>query len=220
MAFDVPGASRRSSAAPAKGFCPRAGSCGPGRRPSRSRSACWTTCGRCAPPAVPTGAGRCSSRTGGPLPATTTAEPSRPLPLPGRDAQRPDLRGGLLGRGVHPDFQPLDGELKVREHWSASGFAHTDLDPLRQQDRIAKVALIGMRASTRIDATARFAQELAYHVTLVRDAIAAFGPEEMTATFEINAPTYAHVVGTADEFTGALRPTGTGSWTAHLRAGS
>ncbi|MEU2108568.1 isochorismatase family protein [Streptomyces sp. NPDC019507] len=68
-----------------------------------------------------------------------------------------------------------------------------------------------MRAHTCIDTTARFAQGLGHHVTLVRDAIAAFGPEEMTATFGINAPTCAHAIVTADEFTGALRPTRTGS---------
>ncbi|MEU2260854.1 isochorismatase family cysteine hydrolase [Streptomyces sp. NPDC019645] len=135
------------------------------------------------------------------------------FPSPSQAATRSAriFEAGSWGGQFHPDFQPLDGELKVQEHWSASGFAHTDLDLLLQQHRIAKVVLIGMRANTCIDTTARFAQELGYHVTLVRDAIAAFGPEEMTATFEINAPTYAHAIVTADEFTGALRPTGTGS---------
>ncbi|CAM5645179.1 isochorismatase [Streptomyces canarius] len=57
-----------------------------------------------------------------------------------------------------------------------------------------------MRANTCVDTTARFGQELGYHVTLVRDAIAAFSWEEMTATCDINAPLYAHAVLTTDEF--------------------
>ncbi|SDM05256.1 isochorismatase family cysteine hydrolase [Streptomyces wuyuanensis] len=121
------------------------------------------------------------------------------------------FEAGSWGGEFHPDFQPLDGELRVQEHWSASGFANTDLDLLLKQHRIAKIVLIGMRANTCIDTTARFAQELGYHVTLVRDAIAAFRPAEMTATFEVNAPTYAHAVVTADEFTEALPPAGTAS---------
>lgn len=60
-----------------------------------------------------------------------------------------------------------------------------------------------MRADTCIDTTARFAQELGYHVTLVKDAIAAFRPEEMQATFEVNAPACAHAILTADEFISA-----------------
>ncbi|GGI95058.1 isochorismatase family protein [Streptomyces brasiliensis] len=56
---------------------------------------------------------------------------------------------------------------------SSSGFAHTDLDLRLEQHRVRRLALIGMRADTCIDTTARFGQELVYHVTLVRDAIAA-----------------------------------------------
>lgn len=61
-----------------------------------------------------------------------------------------------------------------------------------------------MRANTCIDTTARFAQELGYHVTLIRDAIGAFSLDEMTATFELNAPTYAHAIVTTGEFLGAV----------------
>jgi nicotinamidase-related amidase len=50
-----------------------------------------------------------------------------------------------------------------------------------------------------VDTTARFAQELGYHVTLIRDAIGAFSWDEMTATFDINAPQYAHALHTTDE---------------------
>lgn len=111
---------------------------------------------------------------------------------------------GSWGGEFHPDFQPQEGEIHVHEHWSASGFANTDLDLLLKQHRISRIVLIGMRANTCIDTTARFGQELGYHVTLVKDAIAAFHAEEMQATFEVNAPTYAHAILTTDEFLKAL----------------
>ncbi|WP_406344413.1 cysteine hydrolase family protein [Streptomyces sp. NBC_01578] len=111
---------------------------------------------------------------------------------------------GTWGGEFHPDFQPREGELRVHEHWSASGFANTDLDFLLKQHHVSRIVLIGMRANTCIETTARFAQELGYHVTLIKDAIAAFRPEEMQATFELNAPTYAHAVLTAEEFISGL----------------
>ncbi|MFF3465303.1 cysteine hydrolase family protein [Streptomyces sp. NPDC001984] len=123
-----------------------------------------------------------------------------------RTAKTKLFEKGTRGGTFHPDFQPQEGEIVVAEHWSSSGFASTDLDLLLSQHRISWIVLIGMRANTCIDTTARFGQELGYHVTLVRDAIAAFRPEEMQATFELNAPTYAHAILTTDEFVKALPP--------------
>jgi nicotinamidase-related amidase len=56
------------------------------------------------------------------------------------------------------------------------------------------VILIGLLANTCIEATGRFASEFGYHVTLVRDATAAFTDEALHAAHDINAPTYAHEV--------------------------
>jgi nicotinamidase-related amidase len=72
------------------------------------------------------------------------------------------------------------------------------------QHGIRQIVLIGMRANTCVDTTARFGQELGYHVTLLRDAIGAFAWDEMTATFEINAPQYAHAIPTTEEFLAAV----------------
>jgi nicotinamidase-related amidase len=124
-----------------------------------------------------------------------------------RTAQARIFEKGSWGGEFHPDFQPREDEIVVHEHWSSSGFANTDLDLLLTQHRISRIVLIGMRANTCIETTARFGQELGYHVTLVKDAIAAFRPEEMHATFELNAPTYAHAILTTDEFINALTDT-------------
>jgi nicotinamidase-related amidase len=113
---------------------------------------------------------------------------------------------GTWGGEFHPDFQPVEGEVRVHEHWSASGFANTDLDVQLKQHQVSRIVLIGMRANTCIDTTARFGQELGYHVTLVRGAIGAFRLEEVDATLDLNAPAYAHAVLTTEEFLGALPP--------------
>ncbi|MGW3361126.1 isochorismatase family cysteine hydrolase [Streptomyces bungoensis] len=114
---------------------------------------------------------------------------------------------GSWGAEWHPDFRPRDGELVMREHWASSGFANTDLDFMLKQHHIRKILLVGMRANTCVDTTARFGQELGYHVTLVRDAIGSFSWEEMTATFELNAPLYAHAILTTGEFADAVTDT-------------
>lgn len=104
----------------------------------------------------------------------------------------------------HPDFQPQPGDILVQEHWGASGFANTDLDFQLKQHGVDKVVLIGMLANTCIESTGRFAAELGYHVTLVRDATAAFSSEAMQAAHEINGPTYAHVITTTRELIAAI----------------
>ncbi|HSC82380.1 MAG TPA: isochorismatase family cysteine hydrolase [Pseudomonas sp.] len=111
---------------------------------------------------------------------------------------------GSWGGEWHPDFQPLEGDVLVHEHWGASGFANTDLDLQLKQHGVSKVIVVGMLANTCIESTSRFAAELGYHVTLVRDATAAFSEEALHAAHEINGPTYAHAIVTTTELLGAL----------------
>ena len=44
-----------------------------------------------------------------------------------------------------------------------------------------------------IESTGRFGMELGYHVTLVKDATAAFSREAMHAA-QVNGPTFAHAI--------------------------
>ncbi|MBU1374898.1 MAG: cysteine hydrolase [Alphaproteobacteria bacterium] len=111
-------------------------------------------------------------------------------------AQRRIFEKGSWGGTFHDDFQPQAGDVVVHEHWGTSGFANTDLDMQLKQYGIGRVILIGLIANTCLEATGRFAMELGYHVTLVKDATAAFSPEAMHAAHEINGPTYAHVITT------------------------
>jgi ureidoacrylate peracid hydrolase len=106
---------------------------------------------------------------------------------------------GTWGGTFHPDFEPRPGEVVAQEHWLSSGFANTDLDLQLKKHGLRKVIVIGMRANTCIESTVRFAAELGYEVTLVKDAIGSFGAAEMEASLQFNMPAYASaVVSTAD----------------------
>jgi nicotinamidase-related amidase len=70
------------------------------------------------------------------------------------------------------------------------------------------VIVVGLLANTCIEGTSRFATELGYHVTLVKDATAAFTEEMMYAAHELNGPTFAHEILTTAELVAAL-PRGT-----------
>lgn len=111
---------------------------------------------------------------------------------------------GEWGGEWHPDFAPKDGDIVVQEHWGSSGFANTDLDFRLKQKGITHVIIVGLLANTCIEATARYASELGYHVTLVRDATAAFRAEMMHAAYELNGPTFAHSIVTTQELIEAL----------------
>lgn len=107
---------------------------------------------------------------------------------------------GSWGAAFHPDLVMQEGDLLAQNHWTASGFANTDLDFLLRQHSIEYIVLAGMRANTCIDSTARFGVELGYHVTLIKDGIAAFNWEEIKATVETNFPNYGHALSSTEEF--------------------
>jgi nicotinamidase-related amidase len=62
----------------------------------------------------------------------------------------------------------------------------------------------GFRQYVAKQSTSRFAMELGYHVTLVRDATAAFSHEFMHAAHDLNGPTFAHAVLTTPELLAAF----------------
>jgi nicotinamidase-related amidase len=111
---------------------------------------------------------------------------------------------GEWGGEWHPDFAPQPGDIVALEHWGSSGFANTDLDFQLKQHGITHVMIVGLLANTCIEATARYATELGYHVTLVKDATAAFKPEMMHAAHELNGPTFAHSIVSTRELVEAL----------------
>lgn len=129
-----------------------------------------------------------------------------PTPYQAGASQMQVFAKGEWGGEWHPDFAPLPGDVIVKEHWCSSGFANTDLDLLLKQHGISHVIMIGLIANTCIEATGRFAVELGYHVTLVRDATAAASAAAMHAAHDLNGPAYAHSIVTTAELLDQLPP--------------
>jgi nicotinamidase-related amidase len=59
-------------------------------------------------------------------------------------------------------------------------------------------------AHTCIEATVRYAAELGYQVTVVKDATADYSDLEMHAALEINIPNYATAIVTAEEMVASM----------------
>jgi nicotinamidase-related amidase len=77
--------------------------------------------------------------------------------------------------------------------------------PRRQNRGIREhTIVIGLIAHTCIEATVRFAAELGYEVTMVKDATADYSDEVMHAALDINIPNHANGIATAAEVVGSL----------------
>jgi nicotinamidase-related amidase len=129
---------------------------------------------------------------------------SHPNPDQLASGKRQVFAKGAWGGEWHPDFVPQSGDIVIKEHWAQNGFANTDLDFQLKQHGIAKVIVIGLLANTCIESTGRNAMELGYHVTLVKDATAAFSKDRMRAAHELNGPNFAHAILTTNELMDAL----------------
>ncbi|SOX51439.1 cysteine hydrolase, partial [Mycobacterium ahvazicum] len=106
---------------------------------------------------------------------------------------------GTWGGELHPDFKPRPGDVVAQEHWCSSGFANTDLDLVLKRHGIHRLIVVGLIAHTCVEATVRFAAELGYDVTVVKDATASYSDVEMRAALEVNIPNYASAILTTDE---------------------
>jgi len=131
---------------------------------------------------------------------------SHPTPYQLRAHEAQVFARGSWGGDFRDEFAPQPEDTLVKEHWGSNGFANTDLDFLLKQKGLRKVILVGLIANTCVEGTARAAVDLGYHVTLVRDATAAFGAAEMHAAHEINAPSFAHAILSTTELLKALTP--------------
>jgi ureidoacrylate peracid hydrolase len=106
---------------------------------------------------------------------------------------------GTWGGEVREEFVPRPGEIVVQEHWCSSGFANTDLDLQLKKHGVHKLIVIGLIAHTCVEATVRYAVELGYEVTVVKDATADYSEEMMHAALDINLPNYANAIVNTEE---------------------
>jgi len=111
---------------------------------------------------------------------------------------------GTWGGEFRAEFAPKPGEIVVQEHWCSSGFADTDLDLQLKKHGIRRLIVIGLIAHTCIEATVRFAAELGYDVTVVKDATADYSDEMMHAALDINMPNYASAIISTEEIVAAI----------------
>jgi nicotinamidase-related amidase len=117
---------------------------------------------------------------------------------------RKSFEYGTWGGEFHPGFEPKPGEIVAQEHWCSSGFANTDLDLQLKKHGIHQLIVIGLIAHTCIEATVRYAAELGYDVTVVRDATADYTDEAMHAALDLNIPNYASAVVTTEEIVASI----------------
>ena len=111
---------------------------------------------------------------------------------------------GTWGGEIRVGFEPHAGDVVTAEHWCSSGFANTDLDMQLKKHGIHKVIVMGLIAHTCVEATVRYAAELGYEVTVVKDATASYSDEHMHASLEVNIPNYASAIVTTNEIVAAI----------------
>jgi ureidoacrylate peracid hydrolase len=106
---------------------------------------------------------------------------------------------GTWGGEICSEFAPQPGDIVTLEHWCSSGFANTDLDLQLKKHGIHHLIVMGLIAHTCVEATVRYAAELGYEVTMVKDATASYSDKEMHAALDINIPNYASGIVTTNE---------------------
>jgi ureidoacrylate peracid hydrolase len=109
------------------------------------------------------------------------------------------FENGTWGGEIRAEFAPQPGDIVAQEHWCSSGFANTDLDLQLKKHGIHQLIVIGLIAHSCVESTVRFAAELGYEVTLVKDATADYGEEFMHAALVTNLPNYASAIVTTKE---------------------
>ena len=106
---------------------------------------------------------------------------------------------GTSGGEIRSEFVPQPGDVVALEHWCSSGFANTDLDLQLKKHGIHQLIVIGLIAHTCVESTVRFAAELGYQVTMVKDATADYADEMMHASLHLNIPNYASAMVTTEQ---------------------
>jgi nicotinamidase-related amidase len=111
---------------------------------------------------------------------------------------------GTWGGEIRNEFKPKTGDVVALEHWCSSGFANTDLDLQLKKHGIHQLIVMGLIAHTCVEATVRYAAELGYEVTVVKDATASYSDREMHAALDVNIPNYASAIVTTNKIVDSI----------------
>jgi ureidoacrylate peracid hydrolase len=117
---------------------------------------------------------------------------------------RKTFEHGTWGGEFRAEFTPQPGDIVAQEHWCSSGFANTDLDLQLKRQGIQRLIVVGLIAHTCVESTVRFAVELGYDVTVVKDATADYSDVFMHAALVTNLPNYASSIATTKEVVDSL----------------
>jgi ureidoacrylate peracid hydrolase len=113
--------------------------------------------------------------------------------------RRKTFEDGTWGGEIREGFEPQPGDVMALEHWCLSGFANTDLDQQLKLHGTHRLIVIGLLTNTCLEATVRYAAELGYDVTVVKDATASLSEDAMHASLEVNLPNYTNAIVTTSE---------------------
>jgi nicotinamidase-related amidase len=112
---------------------------------------------------------------------------------------------GSPGADFYEPLRPLEGEFIAKRHHIYNSFPNTDLDDYLRSKGIEKVVFAGLTSQTCVEGTGRYALELGYHVTFLRDGVAEFTEKAQAAAIELSYPAFGHEVLTISEFLEALK---------------
>ena len=117
---------------------------------------------------------------------------------------RKTFEHGTWGGEIRREFEPRPGDIVAAEHWCSSRFANTDLDLQLKKHGIHRLIVMKLIAHTCVEATVRYAAELGYEVTMVKDATANYSDKEMHAALDVNIPNYASAIVTTNEIVDSI----------------
>ena len=107
-----------------------------------------------------------------------------------------------MARGVAksgPNSRPNKARLWLRNTGVLAGLPTPTWICSSKSMAFHQLIVIGLLAHTCVESTVRFAVELGYEVTLVKDATADYGEEFMHAALVTNLPNYAGAILTTKE---------------------
>src|SRR5262249_50740460 len=126
------------------------------------------------------------------------------VPIQRRGWETKPFAYGTWGGEIRSEFTPQSGDIVAQEHWCSSGFANTDLDLQLKKHGIHQLIVIGLIAHTCVESTVRFAAELGYEVTVVKDATSDYADEMMHAALHLNLPNYANAIVSTNQIVEAI----------------
>jgi ureidoacrylate peracid hydrolase len=109
------------------------------------------------------------------------------------------LEHGTWGGEIRREFEPKPGEIVATEHWCFQRPCQYRFGSALKKHGIHQLIVMGLIAHPCVEATVRYAAELGYEATMIKDPTADYSDEEMHAGLDVNIPNYASAIVTKDK---------------------